>query len=90
MTILEMLGQSGILTVLGMGVVFGFLIIMVICVSAMGKIVQSLGAGKAGEAQAGAALVSQAGEADRNKAGAQAITAAITAAVTEYRKNNIN
>ena len=37
MTIAEMLGQSGILAVLGMGVVFSFLWIMVICVNLIGK-----------------------------------------------------
>jgi len=47
MTILDMLGQSGVLTVLGMGVVFGFLIIMVVCVSVMGKIIQGLEGNKA-------------------------------------------
>ena len=31
MTIAEMLQQSGILTLLGMGVVFSFLIIMILC-----------------------------------------------------------
>ena len=38
MTIVEMLGQSGSLSVLGMGVVVGFLVIMVFCVSVMGRI----------------------------------------------------
>ena len=33
MTILKMLLQSGILTVLGMGVVFAFLIIMIVCMN---------------------------------------------------------
>ena len=36
MTIMEMLGQSGILSLLGMGIVFGFLIIMIIAISTMG------------------------------------------------------
>ena len=81
MTILEMLGQSGILTVLGMGVVFGFLIIMVFCVSAMGKILQALGAGKDAEGPQAAAAYVQARE-------AKAVTAAIVAAVNEYRKDN--
>ena len=31
MTITEMLGQSGLLTLLGMCVVFGFIIILIIC-----------------------------------------------------------
>ena len=38
MTILEMLEQSGILTLLGIGVVFGFLIIMVVVISQVGKL----------------------------------------------------
>ena len=78
MTILEMLGQSGILTVLGMGVVFSFLIIMVFCVSAMGKIVQALGAGKDEEGPQAAAASVQAGN-------TKAVTAAIVAAINEYR-----
>ena len=87
MTIMEMLGQSGVLTVLGMGVVFGFLIIMVLCVSAMGKIIQAMGGNKdAAAPQAGAFPAPQAGEA--NNTGA--VAAAITAAVTEYRAANNN
>jgi len=42
MTIMDMLGQSGVLSVLGMSVVFGFLIIMVISVTLMGKVVHAL------------------------------------------------
>jgi len=40
MTIFEMLEQSGILTVLGMAVVFIFLWIMIVCISFAGKIIQ--------------------------------------------------
>ena len=77
MTIAEMLGQSGILTILGMAVVFGFLTIMVFCVSTMGKLFQ------AREAAAAVAVpVSQAPAAGI----ALATIAAITAAVLEYRK----
>ena len=82
MTIVEMLGQSGILTVLGMGVVFGFLIIMVFCVSIMGKVVQGLGADKDVNAPAGGS-----GQVS-GPAKTTAVTAAITAAVNEYRKDN--
>ena len=35
MTIAEMLGQSGTLTLLGMGVVFSFLIILILCMYAL-------------------------------------------------------
>ena len=80
MTILEMLGQSGILSILGMGVVFGFLVIMVICVSVMGKIIQVIEGKGAGEPRSGA---SQTG------ANAASVTAAIAAAVNEYLKENL-
>jgi oxaloacetate decarboxylase gamma subunit len=72
MTIVEMLGQSGVLSLLGMGVVFGFLVILIIMVTVAGKIIHALGVDKA--AVAGAA---------GNNA---EVTAAITAAVSEYRK----
>jgi len=38
MTIMEMIGQSGVMAVLGMGTVFGFLVIMVIIISQLGKV----------------------------------------------------
>ena len=79
MTIFDMLGQSGTLSLLGMGVVFGFLFIMVIAVTLTGKIVHALGADKdttqAPKPAAGTAAKST------------AVAAAITAAVNEYRKN---
>jgi len=81
MTILEMLGQSGYLTLLGMGVVFGFLTIMVICVTFMGKIVHALGADKDVIAPGSAASPSA-------PAKTTAVAAAITAAVAEYQKDN--
>jgi oxaloacetate decarboxylase gamma subunit len=42
MTILDMLGQSATLTVLGVGVVFAFIIIMIICLTLVHKLVQVL------------------------------------------------
>lgn len=42
MTIAEMLGQSAILTVLGIGVVFVFLIIMIIAMTLMNKVLHAL------------------------------------------------
>ncbi|MBP5402277.1 MAG: OadG family protein [Treponema sp.] len=42
MTIVDMLGQSGILTLLGMGVVFTFLIIMIICMYALHAVLHAL------------------------------------------------
>jgi oxaloacetate decarboxylase gamma subunit len=75
-----MLGQSGVLTLLGMGVVFGFLVIMVISVSIMGKIVQALGANRGVNVPADAQA--------SGPARSTAVAAAITAAVTEYQKEN--
>ncbi len=40
MTILEMFEQSGILALLGMGIVFSFLIVLVVFVSATAKVVK--------------------------------------------------
>ena len=82
MTIMEMLGQSGVLTVLGMGIVFSFLVIMVICVTLMGKIVHALGADK--DVLAPAAGSGSASESAKTTA----VTAAITAAISEYQKNS--
>jgi oxaloacetate decarboxylase gamma subunit len=75
-----MLEQSGVLTLLGMGIVFGFLIILIVCVSLMGKIIHALGADKDLQQPVKAA---GGGAADSGNAGA--VTAAISAAVTEYR-----
>jgi oxaloacetate decarboxylase gamma subunit len=81
MTILEMLEQSGVLTMLGMAIVFGFLIIMIIAVTLVGKFIHAVGADKdlrqppkapaGGSAPAGGA-----------------VTAAISAAVNEYQKTH--
>jgi oxaloacetate decarboxylase gamma subunit len=81
MTIAEMLEQSGSLTLLGMGVVFGFLVILIIAVTVVGKIIHALGLDK----DAGALPKPVSGPSTAVKA--SAVTAAITAAVTEYRKN---
>jgi oxaloacetate decarboxylase gamma subunit len=81
MTIVDMLEQSGVLTLLGMGVVFAFLIIMVICVTLVGKFIHAIGADKDVIQQAQPA--SPAGAAK-----ATAVAAAITAAVSEYQKSN--
>jgi len=88
MTIVQMLGQSGILTVLGMGVVFGFLIIMIITISLVGKVIVA--------AEAKKAVVTVAAPVEANTAGGVPavpgndahVTAAISAAVNQYRKAN--
>jgi oxaloacetate decarboxylase gamma subunit len=80
-----MLEQSGILTLLGMGIVFGFLAVMIICITLAGKIIHALGADK----DVQASLQTAAPPAGSGVAGtAGAVTAAITAAVNEYRKED--
>jgi oxaloacetate decarboxylase gamma subunit len=76
MTIFDMLGQSGILTVLGMGVVFGFLILMIIAVNIVGKAIHALGLDKDVAVKPASQTTGQNG----------AVTAAISAAVNEYQK----
>jgi oxaloacetate decarboxylase gamma subunit len=75
---MDMLGQSGTLSLLGMSVVFGFLLIMVIAVTLMGKIVHAVGADKD--------VTRPQKPAVGTAAKSTAVAAAITAAVTEYRK----
>jgi oxaloacetate decarboxylase gamma subunit len=79
MTIADMLGQSGVLTLLGMGIVFSFLIIMIIAVTLTGKIIHALRLDKDLDAPA-----PKTGTGGVVKA--SAVAAAITAAVAEYQK----
>jgi len=79
MTIFGMLEQSGVLTLLGMGVVFSFLVILIFAITAMGKIVSKFVPEK--EGKPAVSTVQRTG----NDA---SVTAAISAAVNEYRKNN--
>jgi len=81
MNIFQMLEQSGILTVLGMGIVFGFLVIMVICVTVMGKVIRSLGGNKDADGSLPDGDASGAAK-------STAVAAAIIASVNEYRKEN--
>lgn len=79
MTITEMLQQSVILTLLGMAIVFVFLWLMIICINAAGKLVRGMGWDKD---------VRQPGnETKKNPGGAARpeLSAAISAAITEYR-----
>jgi len=96
MTIFEMLEQSGILTLLGMGVLFSFLIIMVFIISMFGKINSVQGLDKD---TAALAKVNISGKVNDTKAGSPAsatagagttpqIAAAITAAIIDYQKGN--
>ena len=79
MTILDMLGQSGVLTMLGMGIVFSFLVILVVCVTIMGKVIHALGIDK--DKAATGAPVQAAGSIKST-----GVTAAVVAAIAEYQK----
>jgi oxaloacetate decarboxylase gamma subunit len=97
MTIVEMLGQSGILTLLGMGIVSVFLLSLVIVINQAGKFFNakrldhaSTSSVNAAKTKAGSALagISNAAAANATAHAATDATtcAAISAAVTEYRK----
>jgi oxaloacetate decarboxylase gamma subunit len=81
MTIGQMFEQSGMLTLLGMGTVFGFLIILIISITLVGKIIHALGLDQE-EPAAHKPKASSTGAADAT------VTAVITASVTEYRKTH--
>jgi oxaloacetate decarboxylase gamma subunit len=76
-----MLEQSGVLTVLGMGVVFSFLTILIFAISGVGKIMNALKLNKELVTHALAAAPSA-------SVNTVSVTAAISAAVKEYRKSN--
>ena len=83
MTILEMFGQSAILAVLGMIVVFCFLWLMIICVSITGKIISKTESGKDAQQQEKNTF---------NSTGSTVkpeIVAAISAALTEHRESKL-
>ena len=87
MTISEMLGQSGILTLLGLGVVFAFIIILIFCMKLLQVLVHALkldkGDSKATVKKAPAAPATTAVSAAKPAADAKAIVAAIAAAIRE-------
>ena len=82
MTIEVMLEQSGVLTLLGMSVVFSFLIILIFAITGVGKIINALKLNKELMPQALAAAPSA------SVGSVHAVTAAISAAVSEYRKSH--
>jgi oxaloacetate decarboxylase gamma subunit len=84
MTIVDMLEQSGVLTLLGMGIVFSFLVILIVAVSLAGKIIRAAGAGK----DVRQPVTAAGGAPAAPPGGAAAVTAAISAAVSEYRANH--
>jgi oxaloacetate decarboxylase gamma subunit len=80
MTIAVMLGQSGKLTLLGMGMVFGFLIVMIIVITLVGKLIHALH----WDSDIASPPLARSSGGGGNAA---AVTAAISAAVNEYRKS---
>jgi oxaloacetate decarboxylase gamma subunit len=85
MTIADMLEQSGVLTLLGMGIVFGFLFVLILSVTAMGKIIHALGLDK--QPQASTAAVQTATVSSGGVPGP--VVAAISAAVKDYRETHV-
>ena len=82
MTILEMLGQSGIMTLLGMGIVLSFLTILVVIISQVGKLMTVKGF-----EENTAVLTSSKAVATTQVDDSAQITAAITVAINEYKKS---
>lgn len=80
MTIPEMLGQSGLLTFLGMGVVFSFLIILIGFMKLVEIFVRVSGLDKE------VSSASQAAPAAVSSGQNQAVVAAISAAINEKQK----
>jgi oxaloacetate decarboxylase gamma subunit len=80
MTIIEMLKQSTILTILGMTVVFAFLWIMIICMNGLARVIHKMGWDQD--------IRPLKKDTPRNTGGTVSpeVTATISAAVTEYRK----
>ena len=79
MTIPEMMSQSGLLTVLGMGVVFSFLIILIAFMKLVEVLVRMSGLDKEEKSASGSAPAANRGQ-------DSAIIAAIAAAVSEKQK----
>ena len=75
MTIVDMLGQSALLTGLGMGVVFGFLIILIIFMTITSKVIKALGLDK--DVPTSTAGTASAAPAQNNNAVVAAIAAAL-------------
>jgi len=74
-----MMGQSGVLTLLGMGVVFLFLIVMIVVVTRVGKIIHAAEVDR---------KVNQNAAVETADVKTPQVTAAIIAAINEYRRNN--
>ena len=82
MTIIEMMEQTGFLALLGIGIVFSFLLILVISITLMSKILNARVFSRNREVSP-----SQSDKAAGSKTGDPRITAAISAAVAEHQKS---
>jgi oxaloacetate decarboxylase gamma subunit len=82
-----MFGQSAVLSLLGMGVVFAFLTILIVFMTLVAKVIHALGwdADVQAPNQSGAAAVPAA---PSGTAQNPAVVAAISAAVNQHRKSN--
>ncbi|MEE1165960.1 MAG: OadG family protein [Treponema sp.] len=87
MTISEMLGQSGLLTLLGMCVVFGFLIILIFCMKLLHAVVHALKLDKGAAATTKPKTSSTPVAAAKPAVDQGAIIAAIVAAIHEKESN---
>lgn len=83
MTISEMLGQSGLLTLLGMCVVFGFLIVLIVCMNLLHMVVHALKLDKGASATTKPKTSSAPVVVTKPVADQGAIIAAIVAAIHE-------
>ena len=89
MTITEMLGQSGLLTLLGMCVVFGFIIILICCMKLLQTVIHAFKLDKETPAEASSGSVSAAPAAGTSAASDNgAVIAAIAAAVHDKALNS--
>jgi oxaloacetate decarboxylase gamma subunit len=80
MTIAQMFNQSGVLALLGMSVVFGFLVILIVVVSLAGRAIHALGLDREQTVKPAPAVNAVSGGVDG------AVVAAITAAVKAHCK----
>ena len=87
MTITGMLGQSGLLTLLGMCVVFSFIIILIICMTIMKSVIRALKLDKEEPAKTPVASAPAASAAG-NDGAVIAVIAAIAAAVHDKALNS--
>jgi len=88
MTITEMLGQSGLLTLLGMCVVFSFIIILICCMKLLQTIIHALKLDKEAPAASQASAAAPAAPVAGGSSDNGAVIAAIAAAVHDRALNS--